>query len=169
MAKRGRAECAGSVWAMYCPNGGSGRTDWKAQLMSKQDAITEDQLETFEGWLDYQRIDQRETSPEQLEALHDSFEEMKKQKAASPKLGRMNIKRDPKDKAYAVAIHKGNDLWVTLWVKHTARGDIYVFQPRHDGSWNPHASYHYKGQYHHKSYGRIVFKRTLQQIGRAHV
>jgi hypothetical protein len=130
--------------------------------MSTQDAITEDQLENFEGWLHYQKIDAMKTSPEEFEALRCHFDEMKLQAAALPKLGRMNMQRGPDDKAYAVAIEKNGGLWITLWVKHASKGDIHVFQPRQNGSWNPHTSYHRSGQYHYKSYGQIRFRRALQ-------
>jgi hypothetical protein len=53
---------------------------------------------------------------------------------------------------YAVAIEDGADLWLTLVVGRRAPGgDCYVLIPR-DSPWNPHASYHRDGAFHHKSY-----------------
>ena len=55
---------------------------------------------------------------------------------------------------YAVAIRKGTDLWLTLWVKRSKVGEFFVLLPRADGQWNPHGSYHLKGQFHQKSNDR---------------
>jgi hypothetical protein len=57
------------------------------------------------------------------------------------------------ERRYAVAIRDGSDLWITLWVRCSRKGEFFVMTPRADRSWNPHASYHLDGTLHMKSFG----------------
>jgi len=43
---------------------------------------------------------------------------------------------------YAVAIRNSANLWLTLWVTRSPKGEFFVFVPRADRKWTPHASYH---------------------------
>ena len=49
--------------------------------------ISEDDLETFEGWLRYQGIDAATTTPEALEMWRGIFDEVKERSLVSPKVG----------------------------------------------------------------------------------
>jgi hypothetical protein len=43
--------------------------------------------------------------------------------------------------------------WLTLWVRRAPKGDVFIVVPRGDRDWDPHASYHRDGTFHHKSFG----------------
>jgi hypothetical protein len=117
-----------------------------------QDFISEDDLNTFEGYLRYQAIDPTTASQEVLAQFREVFEEAQKAKAATPKLGRMKL-RDvrPGEYRYAVVVRDGSDLLLTMWIRRDPKGDVYALMPRSRG--NPHASYHRDGTFHHKSDG----------------
>jgi len=55
---------------------------------------------------------------------------------------------------YAVAVREGPDLWLTLWVKRSPKGEFFVMMPRADPDVNAHNSYHRDGRVHAKSYDR---------------
>jgi hypothetical protein len=67
------------------------------------------------------------------------------------------------DTRFAVAVRDGEHLWLFLWLKRDAKGDVYVFWPRDREGWNPHASYHESGRLHHKSYDNAFFLRKRQK------
>ena len=70
----------------------------------------------------------------------------------------------PPKNRFAVAVRDGTVLFLWLWIKRAPAADIYVMLPtgRSDPywkNWNPHASYHASGQFHHKSFdGRLLVK-----------
>ena len=116
-----------------------------------QEFLSEDDLDTFEGWLRYQGFDV--ATPDQLEMLRNHFDEMRERNLATPKMGRIDFKPlKPGECRYAVAIRKDSDLWLTLWVRRSPKGDVYVLVPRPNSDWNPHTSYHHKGDFHVKSF-----------------
>lgn len=57
----------------------------------------------------------------------------------------------PGEQRYAVAIRDGSDLWLTLWVRCSPKGDVYVLLPRRDPDFDVHTSYHCNGTFHTKS------------------
>ena len=88
--------------------------------MSKRDRfISEDDLETFDGFLRYHVIDPSVTSPDELQKWRELFDEARQRIAASPKVGRMKFKFDPDEYRYAVAVRGGSKLWLALWVKRS--------------------------------------------------
>jgi hypothetical protein len=128
-----------------------------------QEFISEDDLKTFEGWLRYQTVDPATTAPEELEALRRVFDEVRERCAAAPKVGLMKLQPIPGEYRYAVAVREDFDLWLTLWVRRSRKGEFFVVAPRSDGYWNPHTSYHLDGMLHMKSYGRKVLPSTMRQ------
>jgi hypothetical protein len=54
------------------------------------------------------------------------------------------------------AVEDEAGLWLTLWVKRSPKPEYFVMIPRSDGQWNPHASWHFDGRFHHKIYGHPV-------------
>jgi hypothetical protein len=126
-----------------------------------QDFIGEDELGTFDGWLRYQAVDPAELTPEGLEKLRDCFSEAKAQ--SNPKVGLMKLGL-PGEHLYAVALREGSDLWLTLWVKRSKKGEYFVFNPSADRDWNPHTSYHLDGTFHMKSHGRTVHRQKRQPL-----
>jgi len=103
------------------------------------------------------------TSPEEMEEWRNAFEEAKARAAMTPKVGLMKLENAP-GKKYAVAIRKGSDLWLTLWVRRAPNREIFVMVPRGKGRWNPHASYHLDGRFHHKSYDRKMLVKEEQPL-----
>jgi len=60
---------------------------------------------------------------------------------------------------YAVAIRGGSNLWLTLWVTRSPKGEFFVLVPRAQRKWTPHASYHQSGTHHMKSYDHLCVRR----------
>lgn len=115
------------------------------------DFISEDDLNTVDGYLRYQGVDRATTAPDVLAQYLDEFDKAIAKKAATPPMGVMDLER-PGQHLYAVAVREGVDLWLTLWVRRAPKGDVYVFVPRADRDWNPHVSYHNNGNFHAKSF-----------------
>jgi len=126
------------------------------------DFISEDDLLTFEGWLRYQAFDN--APPEELEVLQRLFDELMERRKASPKVGLMKFQPVPGEQKYAVAIRDGSELWLTLWVRCSRKGEIFVMRPRPDRDWDAHASYHLDGTFHHKSYGTVSVSLKRQPL-----
>jgi hypothetical protein len=120
------------------------------------DFISEDDLSTFEGWLRYQGIDAATTTPDELADWRDMFDEGRERSLATPKVGRMKLgPLAAGEYRYAVAVREGSDLWLTLWVRRSKKGDVYVMVPRADRGWDPHTSYHRSGTLHSKKRSRL--------------
>jgi hypothetical protein len=68
----------------------------------------------------------------------------------------------PGEQRYAVAIQDESDLWLTMWVRCSPKGEVFILYPRGDRKLNAHASYHVDGTFHQKSSG-VVFDDTVQQ------
>lgn len=120
-----------------------------------QEFISEDDLKTFEGWLRYQAVDPATLTPEQLTTWREMFEDARRRSAASPKVGLMKLQPVTGEHRYAVAVQEGSDLWLTLWVRRSRKGEFFVMRPIGDREWDPHTSYHLDGTRHMKSYGRV--------------
>src|SRR5690349_21771368 len=104
--------------------------------------ISEDDLHTFEGWMRYQGFgDPSALGQEELVKWRGYFDESMERSAAVPKVGLMKLRATPGEHRYGVAIRDGADLWLTLWVRRSSKGEFFVFLPRGDRGWNPHASY----------------------------
>ncbi|HWY16075.1 MAG TPA: hypothetical protein VNX86_13140 [Rhizomicrobium sp.] len=125
--------------------------------------ISEEELDTFDGWLRYQGVEKSTLSAEQLEMWRGLFDEGKQASLAAPK-ARMKLGQVPeREYRYAVAIRNERGLWLTLWVRRSPRGEVFVLIPRGDRKWNPHASYHLKGRLHHKSYDMVHLPIPMRQ------
>jgi len=57
----------------------------------------------------------------------------------------MKLRQVPGEHRYAVAVNNGGNLWLTLWVRRSKKGEFFVMVPRGDKDWNPHTSYHLDG------------------------
>jgi hypothetical protein len=113
--------------------------------------INEGDPHTFEGWLGYQGIDSSTTTPDELEEWRAMFDEVTQSRLATTKVGLMKLR--PGDHRYAVAVREGSHLWLTLWVRRSPKGDVFVLIPRGDRDWDPHTSYHRDGTFHMKAFG----------------
>ncbi len=61
-----------------------------------QEFISEDDLNTFEGWLRYQAGDAATIPPDQLAMLRDAFDRAKERTLATPKVGLMKLQSVPR-------------------------------------------------------------------------
>jgi hypothetical protein len=122
-----------------------------------------DDLSTFEGWLNYQAVDPRAITEDELAAWRHEFEEMTQRRALQPPVGRMKLRQGPSEYRYAVAARDGVELWLTLWVRRSPKGEVFMFQPRADRSWNPHTSYHLDGTLHLKSHDQKMLTPQKRQ------
>ena len=75
----------------------------------------------------------------------------------------MKLEPVPSEHRYAVAVREGSDLWLTLWVRRSWKGEFFVMVPRADRDWDIHTSYHLDGTLHMKSYGRRVLTPNKRQ------
>jgi hypothetical protein len=126
--------------------------------------ISEDDLLTFEGWSKYQGADLATMPPDELTIWKECFEQEKRARETSPKVGLMKLRRVPGQEQYAVAIRDGSDLWLTLWVRCSRKGEIFILYPRGDRSVDAHASYHEDGTLHQKSYGHKGLAQQRQPL-----
>lgn len=57
------------------------------------------------------------------------------------------------EQMYAVSVRDNEELFLILRIRRNRRGEIFCMFPRpgREG-WDPHASYHLDGKYHHKSF-----------------
>jgi hypothetical protein len=125
---------------------------------------SEDDLKTFEGWLKYQGVAESVTSPEDLALWQSMFEEGRERAAAGGKVGLMKLRTVVGEHRYAVVVREGADLWLTLWVRRSPRGEFFIMLPRADRGWNPHTSYHLDGTLHMKSHDRTVLPPQKRQL-----
>jgi hypothetical protein len=128
------------------------------------DFISEDDLNTFDGYLRYQGIDPKTAAPEVLEQFRAVFEEAKAKRAATPPMGEIFKPTGAKQGEFkiAVAVRDGEQLLQTMTVRRDHKGDVYVIYPRQEG--NPHTSYHACGTFHHKSDNHAMMSQKRQPL-----
>jgi hypothetical protein len=123
--------------------------------------MLDEELNTFEAYLAYQAVgDPEALTEEQRVKWRQIYEEVVRQSQNS-KVGLMSLRPVANEQKYAVAIHDSDGLWLTLWVRCSPKGDVYVMIPRADRTWNPHTSYHRDGRVHSKSHDQVIL--TPQQ------
>jgi hypothetical protein len=128
------------------------------------DFVSEDDLRTFGGFLKYQAVDPEVLTPDELAMWRGYFDEAMQLRESSPKVGLMKLRAVPGEQKYGLALRDGSELWLTMWVRCSPKGEIFVMYPRADAG-IPHASYHLDGTYHHKSYGhKGISQRTRQPL-----
>jgi hypothetical protein len=126
------------------------------------DFISEDDLKTFEGWLRYQAVSP--ATADELEVWRRLFDEARRRSATAPKVGLMKFQPVPGEYRYGVALRNEGDLWLTLWVRRSRKGEFFVMMPRGDRDWDPHTSYHLDGTLHMKSHGQKVLAQKRQPL-----
>jgi hypothetical protein len=132
--------------------------------MKMNEFISEDDLNTFEGWLKYQGIDAATTPSEELATWQTVFDEAKERSSATSKVGLMKLQTIPGEYRYAVAVPDGSDLWLALWVRLSPKGEFFVMTPMSDRAWDPHTSYHLDGTFHMKSHDRKMLVQKRQPL-----
>ena len=126
----------------------------------------ETELATFDGWLQYQGFKQSDLSEHDLALWRGIWEQHVVPRVhATPKVGAMKFSdRKGAGSRYAIAVDDGDALWLVLWIRRAASGDVYVIYPHGPTGGNPHFSYHADGRFHSKSYGRVTWKQQRQPI-----
>jgi hypothetical protein len=139
--------------------------DMKDKAQNASEFISEDEQSSFEEWLRSQGVDAATLTPEDLENWRSLFDEARERSAATPKVGLMKLRPlVPGEHRYAVAVRDGSDLWLTLWVKRSPKPEFFVFIPRGDRGWDPHASYHLDGTLHQKSFDQKFVSQKRQPL-----
>jgi hypothetical protein len=127
------------------------------------DFISEEEVDTFEGWIKYQGVETSKVTADELVKLRSVFEG----KSATPKVGLMKLKPTPREYRYGVVVRDGSDLYLTLWVRRSPKGEFFIMQPRGDSDWDPHTSYHIEGTRHMKSHGDKFLSSKRQPLTNA--
>jgi hypothetical protein len=125
--------------------------------LMNDDLINEEDLLTFEGFLKYQAVDPAMLTSDELAMWRGMFDDSRQRAESSPKVGLMKLQPVPgEQKIHGGAAGRvdGSDLWLTLWVRCSRKGEIFVMIPRGDRDWDPHTSYHLDGRLHVKSHGK---------------
>jgi hypothetical protein len=126
-----------------------------------RDFVSEGDLDSFEGWIKYQGFDAPALSPSDLEMWKSMYLDVRRRVANTPRVGQMKLRDSPGEYRIAVAV-EDEGLWLTLWVRRSKRGEIFVLLPRGDKEWDAHTSYHVDGTRHMKSHGS-KFQATKRQ------
>jgi hypothetical protein len=116
---------------------------------------TTNDLDSFDGWLNHQGFVVEGTPEDLVIRWRAEFESGKERRVAARSAVFFNQPCPAGEYRYAVAIEDGADLRLALVVRRSRRGEYFVLMPR-DGDWNPHASYHLDGRFHHKSYNQVL-------------
>jgi hypothetical protein len=88
--------------------------------------ISEDDLKTFEGWLNYQGYDPTMLAPDDLAKWREVYDEISTRPDA--KVGLMKLGSSvPGDRIYAVAV-RDSGLWLTLWVRRSWKREFFVYR-----------------------------------------
>jgi hypothetical protein len=92
------------------------------------------------------------------------FDEGMERGLSGNKIGLMKLKTVPGEYRYAIAVREGSNLWLTLWVRKSRNGEVFVMMPRGDRDWDPHTSYHLDGTLHSKSFGTTRHSQKRQPL-----
>lgn len=104
-------------------------------------------------------------TPDELAMWRGYFEEAAQHRANAPKLGLMKLSCVPGEQKYAVAIRDGDDLWLTMWVRCSPKGEVFILYPRAGReAGDPHASYHLSGIFHQKGHGKARLRQQRQPL-----
>jgi hypothetical protein len=125
--------------------------------------ISEDDLNTYKGWLKYQGLELSTLNEEEAAEMRELFDRAVSTRAKARKVGRMKLMR-PGDSTYAIAIRDGSNLWLALWIRRSAKPEYFIFHPTTDGNWNPHSSLHKDGTFHLKSYDQLMLAPQRKQL-----
>jgi hypothetical protein len=129
------------------------------------DFISEDDLLTFDGFLKYQAVNPAALTPDELAVWRGYFDEAARSRSSAPKLGLMKLQPVPGEQKYAVAIRKAGDLWLTMWVRCSPKGEVFIMYPRAGRTaGDPHASYHLNGIFHQKSHKQARLRQQRQPL-----
>jgi hypothetical protein len=123
------------------------------------DFISEDDLDTFGGWLRYQGVDPN-SPQEQLSQWRSIYDEAIQNR--SPAVGLMRLRSLSGQYLYAGAV-RDRGLWLVLWIRRTP-DEVFAMMPRGDRKADIHARYHRDGTVHMKANDRKGVVRKLQPL-----
>ena len=120
-------------------------------------------MQTFEEFMAHQGLSPTDPAVGSLFDWREEYEDAcERARQASP-VGTRALRKSPADLLYAVAIEDDAGLWLTLWVRRSSKPGYFVMIPRRDGEWNPHASWHVDGGFHHKTYDHRIVRQERQR------
>lgn len=93
------------------------------------------------------------------EAYEETCEKLRQARA----VGTMRLRKSAANLLYAVAVEDEAGLWLTLWVKRSRKPEYFVMIPRSNRKWDPHASWHFDGRFHHKTYDHRMASQKRQR------
>src|SRR5438094_1917447 len=127
--------------------------------------FTEDELNTFEGWVRYRYFNLTAMSSDELAKLRMVFDDdMMREKPSRRPLGRMNLNpMAPGELRYAVAIRETDGLWLVLWIRRSSKPAVFIMHPTGDKKRDVHTSYHRDGTLNIKSFRRVVIRSSKRQ------
>lgn len=126
------------------------------------DFVSEDDP-TFEGFLKRQGVPATST-PDELKVWRSLFDKEAELRENSQPVGLMSLRPRAGKQRYAVVIEDQNDLWLTLWVQCSSKGEIFILYPRGNPDWDAHTSYHLNGVLHHKIYDLKTISQNRQPL-----
>ena len=103
---------------------------------------TEDELNTFEGWVRYRYFNLTAMSSDELAKLRRVFDDdMMREKPSRRPLGRMNLNpMAPGELRYAVAVRETDGLWLVLWIRRSSKPAVFIMHPTGDKKRDVHTS-----------------------------
>src|ERR1700746_2293964 len=135
------------------------------QYSMSDDFISEDDRLIFDGYLKDQGFDPAMLTSDELAMWRDYFDEAVRSRSSAPKVGLMKLPPVPGEQKYAVAIRDGSDLWLTMWVRCSSKGEVFIMYPRSSrAAGDPHASYHLNGIFHQKSHKQAWLRQRRQPL-----
>jgi hypothetical protein len=98
--------------------------------------ISEDDLNTWEGFLRYQGVDPATAAPDVLAQFREAFDEAMAKRLTTSPMGEIFKPKPegakPCEFKYAVAVRDGAELLLTMTVSRDHKGDVYVIYPRQE-------------------------------------
>lgn len=136
-----------SRWQTRTKNQDRRRPQHQPEVKATPDFISEDDLNSFDGFLRYQAIDPATATSDVLAQFREVFDEAQAIRAATQPIGEI-FKPTAGEHRYAVALREGSELWLASVVKRNRSG-VFAFWIR--PGFLPHASYHTDGTFHFKT------------------
>jgi len=120
-------------------------------------------MQTFEEFMAHQGLSPTDPEVGGLSDWLEEYEDACERARQTPPVGTRALRKNPADLLYAVAVEDEAGLWLTLWVRRSPKSEYFVMIPRLDGEWNPHASWHVDGGFHHKTYDHRIVRQERQR------
>ena len=129
--------------------------------------ISEDDPIEFLRWVRAQGVDPLPLSLEDLEVWRRAFRgELRDLR--SPRVRPMKLKLVPDEFRYAVAVREGSNVWLTMWVRRSSKGEFSIITPIGDKEWkiewHPQTTYHLDGMLRTRDHKHNVIIKNCQPL-----